>query len=502
MASFINTNIGSINSQRHLSMSQAGLSTALERLSSGMRINNAKDDAAGMSIAERFTSQIKGVNQASRNANDGISMTQVAEGGLVATSDALQRIRELTVQAANATNNASDRKTIQDEVNQLLTEIDRNAQMVQFNGTNLMDGSLGTASFQVGANAYQTVTVENSNFRTNAFGNYRMGALAATATATKGDLVMGSTATNALSSATIGALNSRIATNNSFTLGGSTGSTTISYLANDSAEKVASLVNAQTSTTNVSATAITQADLSFAAVGTYAFTVASNNAVGQEKTVSMSIDNIATSDGLTSAVTAFNNITASTGITAKVNATNDGVTLTNASGEDIQISSLAAGNVNAATFGGAVIAAGGASTAWATGQVILDSSKPFGVTGANIGDFFTAATASSSLQQVNMIDVTNVDSATRSLSLVDGALNAINAQRGLYGALQSRFNNAIANLHTASENMSASRSRIQDTDFAVETANLTRGQILQQAGTAMLAQANTLPNGVLTLLRG
>ncbi len=503
MTSFINTNPGSINSQRHLNTSQASLSTSLERLSSGLRINNARDDAAGMSIAERFTSQIKGVNQAGRNANDGISMTQVAEGSLATTADALQRVRELAVQAANATNTAGDRKSIQDEVNQLLTEMDRTAQTTQFNGMNLMDGSASNMAFQVGANSNQTVSVTNGNFRTNAYGDYRMGSLAATSTTSAGDLTMGSTPLTSVSTASAAAGGNRFGIG-TFTVVGSTGNSLISTTATSSAKSIAASINAVTSKTNVTASATTAVNATFAA-GTYSFLVQSNNPTGQEKTVAFTVGTDTTN--VSDAIGAFNSVSSSTGVTAKASDDGTGLTLTNASGENIVLTANISNNA-VATIGAQAIGGGGAADVTTiNGELTLDSSKSFGVTGITGTTVFTAAaavagTSMAVLQSVNTIDVSSVASATRAISQVDGALAAIDAQRGLYGAMQSRFANAVSNLQSASENMSASRSRIQDTDFASETASLTRGQILQQAGTAMLAQANSLPNGVLALLRG
>ncbi|MDU7589919.1 MAG: flagellin, partial [Acidovorax sp.] len=170
MASTINTNVASLTAQRNLGISQNSLNTSIQRLSSGLRINSAKDDAAGLAISERFTSQIRGLNQAVRNANDGISLAQTAEGALKASGEILQRVRELSVQSANATNSASDRKAIQAEVGQLLSEMDRISQTTEFNGQKLLDGSFGSATFQVGANANQTITATTGNFRTSTYG--------------------------------------------------------------------------------------------------------------------------------------------------------------------------------------------------------------------------------------------------------------------------------------------------------------------------------------------
>ena len=174
MASTINTNVASLTAQRNLGMSQTSLNTSIQRLSSGLRINSAKDDAAGLAISERFTSQNKGLNQAVRNANDGISLAQTAEGALKASGDILQRVRELAVQSANASNSAGDRQALQAEVGQLVSELDRISKTTEFNGTKLLDGSFGTQQFQVGANANQTIVAATGNLRTSTYGNNQL----------------------------------------------------------------------------------------------------------------------------------------------------------------------------------------------------------------------------------------------------------------------------------------------------------------------------------------
>ncbi len=492
MAATINTNVNSLTAQRNLTTSQASLSTSLQRLSSGLRINSAKDDAAGLAIADRFTSQIRGSQQAARNANDGISLAQVAEGSLGAAGDILQRVRELAVQSINATNSASDRAALNAEVGQLTSELDRIAKTTQFNGQNILDGSLGSATFQVGANANQTITATTANFSTSKYGNNRIGSVAASATSTKGDLVQGSTA-NAI--ATTAAATSRVA-GGAFTIDGAAGSATITAAAGASAKTVAGLINAQTAKTGVTATARTEVDATAFGTGTYSLAVTSDNTNAVNISFSTSGN---TADGLAGAVTAFNDKSSQTGVTARLNDAGTGITLTNASGNNITVLGNT-GSTAGALVGGASVSA--AATAVVTGALTLDSNKTFGLSAvANTTDFFTAATAASQLQAVNTFDVSNVDSSNRTLAAVDSALSTVNGQRASFGALQSRFETTISNLQTTSDNLSASRSRIQDADFAVETANLSRAQILQQAGTAIVAQANQLPQGVLALLR-
>lgn len=532
MTATINTNIQSLNAQRNLTMSQASLSTSMQRLSSGLRINSAKDDAAGLAIAERMSSQVRGLNQASRNANDGISLAQTAEGALNSATSILQRVRELAVQSANSTNSASDRAALNDEVGQLGQELQRIAQTTQFNGQNLLDGTLTSSTFQVGANANQTITSSAVNFQTSKYGNYRMGSVVAgslVANTAAGDLNAGTTATNTTSSAvaaaavgatlgtTKGATGSSIA-GETLTVNGSMGAAQVVVAAGDSAKNAAALINAKTNATGVKATARTELDLTaLTTTSSISLNIVSDNAVAVNVSFATGAANDA--DGLAAGIAAINDKSSTTGVTAKLNDAGTGITLTNASGNDILIenASAAAVSVNVGAAGTAGIAIAGddgtlaaGSVAYGTGSLTLDSDKSFGIVSTVTADntaktgFFLNAGGNNAaqLQSVDTMDVGTVEAATRTLSIVDGAIGAVASQRAKFGALQSRFETTISNLTTSSENLSAARSRIQDADFAIETANLSRSQILQQAGTAMVAQANQLPQGVMSLLRG
>ncbi len=497
----VNTNVNSLTAQRNLTAAGSSLSTSIQRLSSGLRINSAKDDAAGLNISERLTAQIRGLAQAGRNANDGISLAQTAEGALGSAGTILQRVRELAVQSANSTNSASDRAALNAEVGQLTSELDRIAKTTQFNGLNLLDGSFGSATFQVGANANQTITATTANFSTSKYGNNRIGSVVAATAGGVGDLVTGSSAGANASTAVAGAVSTIAA--NSIIVNGAAGSATVTVTAGDSAKTVAANINAQTGTTGVTASARTAIDLTVLTASTsYSLAVTSNNTTAA--TVSFTVGSTGnTADGLASAITAFNDKTATTGVTAKLNTAGTGITLTNDAGTDILITTSATSG--ALTVGGAAaLAANTAASRYVTGAVTLDSDRSFGITNtasaAGVG-YFTAASSGSQLQAANTLDVSTVDSATRTLTTVDSALSAVNGQRASFGALQSRFESTISNLSTTANNLSASRSRIQDADFAVETANLSRSQILQQAATAIVAQANQLPQGVLALLR-
>ncbi len=492
MASTINTNLASMTAQRNLGLSQASLNTSIQRLSSGLRINSAKDDAAGLAISERFTAQIRGLNQAVRNANDGISLSQTAEGALKSSGDILQRVRELSVQSANATNSAGDRKAIQAEVGQLLSEMDRIASTTEFNGQKLLDGSFGSATFQVGANANQTISATTGNFRTTSYG-------ANLTASASGAATTGSSAGSA------GAASGTIVISGLQTK-------TINVAASGTAADIASAVNAAADTTGVTASARNVSQLTFGATGSFSLALKGNNSTAANVTFNVTATN--TPAGLADAMKAINDSASQTGITAKLNSDNSGLILTNDSGNDINIANAAAsaGNITLAsqdaattlstdtlTFTAATTAGTGVTVA-SRGTVEYSSDKGYAVAGTG-GTMTNAAATASTQKAVNTIDVSTVDGATRALKIIDSALASVNGQRASFGALQSRFETTVNNLQSTAENMSASRGRIQDADFASETANLSRAQILQQAGTAMVAQANQLPQGVLSLLR-
>ncbi|SFW14618.1 flagellin [Nitrosovibrio sp. Nv17] len=388
MAAIINTNVISLNAQRNLNSSQNSLATTLQRLSSGLRINSARDDAAGLAITERMSSQIRGLNQAVRNANDGISMSQTAEGALGEIGNNLQRIRELAVQSRNASNSASDRTALNNEVQQLKAEIDRVASTTTFNGIKLLDGTFTNQAFQVGANVGETINIS-------------------------------------------------------------------------------SIVNAQSSSLGTTTTYAT----SVVGVAATGFTAPADNiAAGDLKINGVDVGPIvaggaAPAQGAAVAA-AINLVSGATGVTAAADGAGV-VTLTSASSAGI------------------TIAQSGTATTARTGLTAAA----------------TAATATTTVGFSSLaIDTTaNTDIAIAS---IDSALSALNAARADLGAYQNRFSSAVSNLQTTAENLTASRSRIMDADFAAETAALSRNQVLQQAGTAMLAQANALPQSVLALLRG
>jgi flagellin len=472
MAQVINTNVASLNAQRNLNISAGSLATSLQRLSSGLRINSAKDDAAGLAISERFSTQIRGLNQAARNANDGISLAQTAEGALAEIGNNLQRIRELSVQSANATNSASDRAALQAEVAQLVSEIDRVAVQTDFNGTKLLNGSFTSQSFQIGANAGQTITVDNiASARASSLGQFNGFQLTNQAIGTASDT----------------------AAAQSITVDGQV--TSLGSIAND-AKALVNAINAS-GISGLNATA--NATVVAAGVSGSAPTAAGTSTLDIN---GLTISIAGTTDlttNRTNAVAAINAQSATTGVVATD--TGAGVSLAAADGRNITVAGFAAGGAT----GAALASYGLAAAATTGGTVNVTYNAPTGVSGSMTftGAFNPGAqTITATGTALNAVDISSVAGATTALTSIDAALQNINSSRANLGATQNRFSSVVASLQTTSENLAASRSRILDADFAAETANLTRGQILQQAGVAMLAQANSLPQNVLSLLRG
>ena len=614
MAQVINTNIFSLNAQRNLNTSSNKLATSLQRLSSGLRINSAKDDAAGLAIATRFTSQIRGLNQAIRNANDGISLAQTAEGALAESTNSLQRVRELALQSANSTNSSSDRRSLNAEASQLIAEIQRVAQTTQFNSQNVLDGSFSAAQFQVGANANQTISFGIAAATTNALGAFQ------------------SSNTVAVDGVAFDGANLSI---NGTAVAQSAGTSAAGFTASSAAAKSAA-INAVSNTTGVTATA-TNTSTGVAPVpgqnlnngdlvinGIAVGSIASDaNAVTQGTNVTTAINAVATSSGVTATVntsTGAVTLTASDGRDIKVSAGNaataqivtdifnatglDAATEANPTGNNSQtiqvggafdLSTPAAGSLTEAdtfsiggltyefttdaTVSGSNIAvtvsdadtattvaaaintainaqrALGTTTASATvstdtvtvtndllgdeglsyaenvtggggagalvegaegtgtdalgttavvnrGTLTLSAPENFTVTGTSAQLTAGGLQGSSTLlSQVAAIDISTVEGANAAIAVVDGALSQVNSIRGGLGAIQNRFESTISNLAATSENISSARSRILDADFAAETAELTRTQILQQAGISVLSQANAQPQLVLALLQ-
>jgi len=508
--SSINTNLIALDTQNNLKNSQSALATAIQRLSTGLKINSAKDDPAGLAIASRMKAQLGGLTQAASNASEGISMLQTAEGGLAESTKLLIQMRDKVVQAANGTNSATDRASLQVEITQLKAEFNRIANTTQYNGINLLDGSLSNVQFQVGANAGQTISFGIANAQQNALGNNAV-SLTGAAGHTAGSAI---TEAGTLGTAA-GAVNNVKA--QILSVQGSGTTQTINIADSATALTVAAAFNSATSSTGITATASTTAALAFTTAGTQSFTIN-----GQQVTTSWSSD-------YTSAVNAINQQTGVTGVTASLNGV-AGITLSNITGANIAVANTSAvntltlaGTVNTGTQAAPVMTAGTAVTLTTTataatvaavvgGNLQFSSQSGFAVTSdtAAAGLFGVAAGAAngSTLNAVGIIDVTTLSSngtpvgANNALNIIDAALGQMNTSRGLLGSLQNRFTAAVSSLTTAATNLTSSLSTVQDADFAQETTDLSIAQILQQAGTAMLAQANQLPSGVLALLRG
>ncbi len=487
MAMVINTNIMSLNAQRNLNKTNNMLATSMQRLSTGLRINSAKDDAAGLAISDRMTAQIRGLNQAVRNANDGISLAQTAEGALAESSNILQRMRELAVQAANDTNSSSDRANLQKEVAQLQQELNRIASNTTFNGKKILDGSFTSAKFHIGANANQTISVSIGNTAATAIGNQAADSKdhVGTALTAAADVSGG----NGVAAGTL-------------TINGTT-SKTVNVAAGDAASDVASAVNAATGDTGVSATARTEVTLdSLGSAGTVTFTLSTSNAggtVGSSLAVSAAISDV---NDLTDLANAINAGSGSTGVTATLSSDKSSITLVSEAGDNINILDFNnTGATKTVDVGGTTLTGGsGTDSIVVGGKVSFQAPNSYQITdsGTNV---MTNSSTSSSLSSVADISIATQSGANDALAVLDQALQFISDTRANLGAVQNRFESTIANLQATSENLSAARSRIQDADFAAETAAMTRAQILQQAGVAMVSQANAAPQVVLSLLQ-
>ncbi len=433
MAATINTNIASINAQRNLALSGQSLNTTMQRLSSGLRVNSAKDDAAGLAIAERMNTQVKGLTVASRNANDGISLAQTAEGALGKVGDMLQRMRELAVQAGNATNSASDRKALQAEVSQLSAEIDRVAKQTNFNGTKILDGSFAGAVFQVGANSGDNIT---------------LGALVDTRSSQLSSVSYAKSEVASVGTATPIAVGGPLA---SFTV--------------PSVGDIGIQITSGGTTTTVSLGKLPAAD-------------SPQQRLGQ-------------------VVEAINKKSADTGVSAyltKIEGTE------NYKVEFMSEKLDANGGPVQVQFGSITDPADPTGTFGSPGADFTAAMT--GLTGINIAGGTAGATSVMDARGIEDVDVSTQSGAWVALKKIDSAVDQVNSARATLGAVQARFENTVNNIDIQVENLSAARGRIIDADFAAETANLSRTQILQQAGTAMVAQANQIPQNVLKLLQG
>jgi flagellin len=462
MALSVVTNTSSLNAQRNLTKSSEGLATSMQRLSSGMRINSAKDDAAGLQISNRLTSQINGLGVAQRNANDGISMAQTAEGAMQESTNILQRMRDLSLQSANGSNSSEDRAALQKEMTALQSEITRISDTTSFGGQNLIDGSFGTKQFQVGPDADQTINVSLRSTAAHEIGNYasRTAGSSLGATAAAGTVIQ-----------------STLSAGDELVVSGENGSYTHSAAANETADVTAKAINA-------AGTGVTAEAVATVTIGAIDAGDTGTLTVGDQE---FELANYPNAEKLTQALSeaGFKATVDDAGLISLEATGVSGIMLVGATGDLAELDGTAAG------AGGLV----------KTAQLELSSSNEFSFAGAEVGNFVAAAGAGE-LDPVDEIDIRTQDGAQSAIDIIDGALAQIDGQRAELGAVQNRFSHTISNLANIQENVSASRSRIQDTDFATETAMMTKNQILQQAGTSILAQANQIPQAAISLIGG
>ncbi|MDA9331786.1 flagellin [bacterium] len=518
MSMVINTNTASLIAQAAQSKTQGEMETAMERLSTGKRINSSSDDAAGMAMSARMESQIKGLTMSMRNAGDAQSLVDATEGAHDEITNVLHRMRELSVQAASSTNVSSDLTNIQTEMTQLIAEIDRISGQTTWNGMNLLDGTFASKQFQIGPEAGQTVSVTVANAATSQLGAYEAEAV--------GHLFVDA------ADATLTPMTDA----ETITVAGSKGTVTIASPTSDSAKSFAANVNLQEASTGVSATAVTIMKISANNSGTTADEAAS---LADSTTIDLNVNGTAITQASVSSTDMrdlrdkINLITATTGVSAKMGDTNLDLILTDGDGDNIIIDNFVT-NTNATILEVAMLKADSSTDAgateadatdeYATNTILKDDSAAGfqqvvgtgSVSFSAVGDFTISGgeatsttnadvvpgTLSGALSTVSTIDITTIAGANSSIKALDGAIEMITSRRADLGAVSNRLDHTIANLSTNRVNMEASQSRIEDADFAVETSNLTKAQILSQAATAMLAQANASKQSVLSLLQG
>ena len=499
--SVINTNVSAIGAQNSLRTSGLNQTSAMERLSSGIRINSAKDDAAGLAISTRMTANIRGLSAAIRNANDGISLTQTAEGALASIGDNLQRIRELAVQSANSSNNATDRAALNAEATQLVSEIDRVAGNASFNSIKLLDGSYQDQSLQVGAGNEQNdrISITIGSAKSSSLG---VGGGSSYSTNVTGAAV-GSTALVA------GGLSI-----NGYIVGAANEDGVSSSGATTSGIAIAAAINAVGGQSGVTATvqkttlAGTEATGFATAIGDGIVKINGVN-IGP---VEAAADKVARGAQMTAAINAKSG---QTGVIASFNTTTGAVGLAAADGRNIAITIGGAGTAITQAMTGLTHTSGNTTVGSATESITrsfvkLASSNATGITIAGVTDAaltaagvtagYRAATATAGAG-VSTVDLSTAAGSQTALSTLDKAINTITDMRASMGAYQNRLAASISNLETSSMNLQASRSRILDTDYAKETTKLAKAQIIQQAATAMLAQANQSSQSVLALLK-
>lgn len=499
MGLVLNTNIGAIQAQRAITESRQEMELAMERLSTGSRINSAADDAAGLAMVERMTTQIRGLTMATKNANDGIALVRTVENALVEVSGMLQRMRELAVQAANATNSATERAFANNELNSLQLEISRVSANTRYNGTQVLNGTFSAKSLQVG-----TMSGEEINFTIDSVESALLGAY----------VMAGESSAGAYAAATATTTGYTTATNltddaDDITIVGNGKTRTVDIAANDSAKEVAKKINSVAGATNVFSMARTYAHLFSGSATSTAYQVSING-------TSTAAFNISSSD-VSDAVSKINAIYSTTGVMAAAT-TDNKVLLTDSDGDDLIVTNGSSGTdldvqgvkSDGVTVAGSAVslAANGSSnndTTKVVGTQRLTSSSGFTVTQTNGGTddtWFANGTTTAALESVAVVDISTQIGASYSIATIDGALETVSGMRGSLGTLQNRLTYSVSNLMKVTEYTIGARSRIQDADFAAETSRLAKAQVLQQAGASMLSQANASTDVVLQVLRG
>jgi flagellin len=521
MPTVITTNVASLNAQRNLSKAQSALGTSLQRLSSGLRINSAKDDAAGLAISNRFTTQTRGLSVAIRNANDGISFAQTTESALDEITTSLQRIRDLAVQAANDSNSASDRQSLQAEVTQLVDEINRIAETTTFNGKQVANGSAGTQTFQVGANAGETVKVGGVDARASALGS-QPGQTESTWKSIGNDT--GGSVAN-LANFTVQVAGNTIANVLTADRGGSINAVALSELkdttdadygrgmAKDLAARINTLrekatpglegtyANAKTtfSYSDVGSAGMTTGASAVAAASAYVGSGSLANGAININGVDIGPVTVLEKDADGALASAINAKSSTTGVKASVDAEGR-LTLTADDGRDIILNTSSA-TVTKQLFGGGDnnFVGSGFTDVRKSGDLTLSSNRTIT---ASAGGYTAEESNVQAKGTVQNVDISTASGASQTIKSVDSALSQIDSYRAALGAVQNRFESTIRNLSAVSESLSAANSRIKDADFAAESANLSKNQVLSQAGNSILAQANAIPQQALSLLGG
>lgn len=524
ISGILNTNTSALNTINALNSTQGSLNTYLQQLSTGKSINNPADNPAGYAIAQRFQTQINGLNQAVSNGNQGVSLVQTATGAIQNQTSLLQQIRTTAVQAANGSNTTQDRAALQGVVSQLLAQVQTIATQTQFNGQNILDGTFSGSTFQVGANANQIINVSVGNTQTNAMGNYTT-ATSGNVYASEGSFQMGGYAVGGaftLSASGVGNFTSGTGTSG-INVQGSAGNAYVGVSSStESAANLASAVNAVSSQTGVSAQATTSVAFT-AQSGTYTFTLSNGSSGSPTNAVNISASVTNGSNGqanLSSLVTAINNQAAITGTSATtqtVNGTQE-LVLTNANGNNINISAgvtsggalSGAGLTSGSTGSLQAVSGSGISSVGTTitsasanvliqGAVQFNSSSSYAIgNGVNIG-FDTAATGITG-SSVSSVNVSSAAGAQQAISIMDQAINYLNQQNGSLGAIQNRIQASVANDQTTATNLQSAQSVVQDANIAQATSQMTKYQILQQAGISTLAQENSLQQSFLKLI--